>query len=187
MDKDIDFSKLHSDNGEEKYFLIKELVERSKKDASQIYLHFDEIALLLNDKKDVFRWNAMKIIGNVAVADSENKIKPLLPHFYDLLKSGNMISANNAITTLSKIALVKKEEIDEIVSNLLKIDLYKFDNSDYENIITGKAITALIALFQFTKLQDEIKQFALNHIKKGRPETLARAEELLKELEKQQN
>lgn len=187
MNYELDFTKFDSMEGEEKYTFVKKLVIVSEKNPESVYPHFDLILDLLNDNKDVFRWNAIKIIGNLAPADKDKKIDALLPTLIDMLNSGNIITSKNIIDALVKIGIAQKQITDKIVETLIKIDTYSYDSIEHENIITGRAITALTALFPNTSLKDEIKAMAVKHIKRGRPEALKRAEELLKKLEENKN
>ncbi len=183
MKNELDFTNLDSDNREELFVFIKKLVKVSEQEPATVYPYFEKIAELLGDDKDAIRWTAMKIIGNLAVVDKDNLIDNYLQFFLDALNKGNMITANNAINALTKIAIAKKQHLDTVVSALLDIDKFKYELPEYSNVIAGKAITALISLFPFSVQKEEIKKLAELHIKRGRPESLARAEQLLKELD----
>ncbi len=187
MKKELDFGKLQSENMDERYSFAKELVFISDKEAERIMPHFDIIVEMLDTDKKVILWSALKIIANIARVDTQSRIAPILPGLFGFLNSGNMITANNAIKALVKIALAKKELVDGIVMALLETQNYEYESFEHKNIIIGKAITALITLFPRTKLQEEVKAFAANYVKSGRPEALARAEELIKEFDKQKN
>jgi hypothetical protein len=187
MKKELDFDKLKSANKEEKYSFVKELVVISENEPERIEPHFDKIIKMLDTDKNVVLWSALKIIGNIARADAASRISAIMPRLVAYLNSGNMITANNTINTLVKIALAKKELLDDIVAALLETQKFEYESLEHKNIIAGKAITALIRLFPKTNLQEQIKVFATNYIRNGRPEALARAEELLKELDKQKN
>ncbi len=187
MKKELDFNKLQSEKPDERYSFAKELVIISEKEPEKVYPFFDEIVKMLNSDKKVILWSALKIFGNLAVADKDERIAPILPFLLAFLKSGNMITANNTINAIVKIAVADKGLLDDIVLALLKTKDYDYESLEQNNIIAGKAITALIRLFPKTKFQEEVKAFAANYIQSGRPETLARAEELLKDLEKHKN
>jgi hypothetical protein len=183
MKNELDFTNLDSDNREELFVFIKKLVKVSEQEPATVYPYFEKIAELLGDDKDAIRWTAMKIIGNLAVVDKDNLIDNYLQFFLDALNKGNMITANNAINALTKIAIAKKQHLDTVVTAFLDIDKFKYELPEYSNVIAGKAITALISLFPFSVQKEEIKKLAELHIKRGRPESLARAEQLLKELD----
>ena len=183
MKNELDFTNLDSDNREELFVFIKKLVKVSEQEPATVYPYFEKIAELLGNDKDAIRWTAMKIIGNLAVVDKDNLIDNYLQFFLDALNKGNMITANNAINALTKIAIAKKQHLDTVVTAFLDIDKFKYELPEYSNVIAGKAITALISLFPFSAQKEEIKKLAELHIKRGRPESLARAEQLLKELD----
>ena len=187
MISELDFTKFDDLDGEKKYNFIKKTVIVAEKNPNSVYPFFDKILDLLNSKKDVFRWNAIKIIGNLATADKDNKIESLLPTLFNMFKSGNIITSKNLIDALVKIAIAQKHNTDKIVEALIKIDTYNYDSLEHENIITGRAITALTALFPHSSMKDEIKAMAVKHIKRGRPDALKRSEELLKKLEESKN
>ena len=49
-------------------------------------------------------WNAIEqIFGNLAVADKDERIAPILPFLLAFLKSGNMITANNTINAINLV------------------------------------------------------------------------------------
>jgi len=183
MKNELDFTNLDSDNREELFVFIKKPVKVSEQEPATVYPYFEKIAELLGNDKDAIRWTAMKIIGNLAVVDKDNLIDNYLQFFLDALNKGNMITANNAINALTKIAIAKKQHLDTVVTAFLDIDKFKYELPEYSNVIAGKAITALISLFPFSTQKEEIKKLAELHIKRGRPESLARAEQLLKELD----
>lgn len=187
MNKKLNFRNLNSDKDEEKYKFVKELVYISEKNPEVIYPHFSKITGLLNEDKVVFRWSGIKILGNLAGIDNDNKIIPVLSTLFDFLQTGNIITAKNTIDSLSKIALSKKELSDEIVSVLIHIDEFNFETPKHENIITSRVIAALTKLFPQSTMKEQIKKMAVKHVKRGRPDALKRAEELLKQIEKSRN
>lgn len=78
-----------------------------------------------------------------------------MPQIVGFLKSGKLITANNAILALSEIARNNPEYLDKIIKELLKIEDYNFETSECKNIAIGKILLAL------NKLKDQIKKLPL--------------------------
>jgi len=187
MAEKLDISRLDTDNLQDKLLFMKELVTFSMKEPQQLYPHFDKIAVLLESDKKVLVWNSLKIIGNLALVDKDNKIDELLSDIISMLNKGNLITAKNAIESLGKIAFAKRDLTELIVVNLLQVENYKYETEESTNIAVGKAITVLTKLYPITEKKAAIKALAEKHLKNERPATLANAEELFKKLDQQKN
>lgn len=111
--------------------------------------------------------------------DKKKKVDKLLPQIVGFLKSGKLITANNAILALSEIAHNKPEHSDKIVKEFLKVEDYNFDTSECKNIVIGKILLALNSLKDQIKNQKDTLSFVERQTNNSRNATKKKAQKLL--------
>jgi hypothetical protein len=121
----------------------KTLLLLSEKHPELLRGHIETIAELLDSKNRILKWNGIAILGNLAAVDTEGWIRSKLQKLYGFLAGGELITANNAIVALGKIARSFPEERKRIIARLLGIERQSFETDECRNIAIGKAILAL--------------------------------------------
>ena len=137
------FEGLSSSLSRVKFGCSKTLLLLSERHPELLRGSIDTIVELLDSKNQILKWNAIAILGNLAAVDAEGRIRSLLKKMYGFLAGGELITANNAIAALGKIARAFPEERKRIVAQLLGIERQSFDTDECRNIAIGKAILAL--------------------------------------------
>jgi hypothetical protein len=126
-----------------KFGCSKTLLLLSGKHPELLRGNIERIAELLDSNNRILKWNGIAILGNLAAVETEGWIRCQLKRLYDFLAGGELITANNAIAALGKIARAFPEERKRIVVQLLGIERQTFETDECRNIAIGKAILAL--------------------------------------------
>jgi hypothetical protein len=163
-----------------KYSCAKTLLIISLKDPAVLYPYFDFFELLLENNNNILKWTAIDIIGCLAIIDMEQDINRLMQKLYGFLAYGNMITANHAISGLAKIAGVRDDLQAKITEELLKVEGYKYQSGECQNIALGKVIMALDLYANDVSDRSEIYRFVKRQTKNTRNATRKKAEEFLK-------
>jgi len=137
------FQGLSSKTARVKFGCSKTLLLLSEKHPELLREKIDRIVELLDIENQILKWNAISIIGNLAASNFKDRIKRQLKRMYGFLACGELITANNAIAALGKIACAFPEERKRIAGRLARIEHMKFDTAECRNIAIGKAILAI--------------------------------------------
>lgn len=163
---------------EVKYSASRQLMAQSESEPQTIYPYLSDFVKLLDDDNNILKWTGIIVIGNLAVVDNKKLIDPLLPELFKLLDTGKMITANNAIQALAKIAASKPDLEDEITSQLLKVSGYKYDTAECGNIACGQVVLAIDSYL--SKPDQKVLDFLQTISRNTRPATALKAQKLLK-------
>ncbi|MDD3647516.1 MAG: hypothetical protein PHS44_03405 [Candidatus Dojkabacteria bacterium] len=177
------FDGLESKHASIKYGCSKTLLIISEKKPEIVYPNVDLFINLLESENNIFKWTATKIIGNLAAVDTENKMSDkLIGRLADMLNAGKMITANNAIYALGKIAKAKPKFQEIITDELLKVENYKYDTTECNNIAVGFVVESFRTYTNKIKNDPEVKAFLEKHSKNTRASTQKKALQLLENL-----
>jgi hypothetical protein len=172
---------LSSEDKRVKYRSAKVLKMLSEEYPKMLKEHIDFFIKLLETENTIIKWNTILILGNLAKVDAENKINKILVTFYRLLNAGVMITANNTIISLGKIAEAKQELRGNITLELLNIEKYQYDTKECNNIAVGQVIMAISSYFPLlTIYKEEVIQFVKRQLGNTRNATRKKAENFLK-------
>lgn len=145
----------------------------------KVYKYFDRFVELLESENKIIKWTGIRILGNLAKVDSKNNIETILGQLYNQLDTEVMITANNTILALTEIAKAKPDLTDEIVTEILRVEKYKYQTKECHNITKGFAIEALEELFdQLTSKKAAIK-FVKKELNNSRRSTKKKAEDFM--------
>jgi len=180
----INLEEFFSKDTKIKYACVRQAVALSMENPAELYSDIDFFVKLWKSSNNVFRWVSIQIVGNLSRVDKKKKIDKLLPKFISFLKSGELITANNAILALTEIGRNKPKHLDKIIKEILKIEDYKFSTLECRNIAIGKTLFALDQLKNQTKNQREIISFVKRQTKNPRSATRKKAQDLLKKISK---
>ncbi|MBU0975895.1 MAG: hypothetical protein ABIE03_04870 [Patescibacteria group bacterium] len=143
-----------------KYGSSKALLLISETEPQLLYPKFETFKVLLENENNIFKWTAAKIIGNLAAIDVKNKVdKKMISRLANMLNTGKMITANNAIYTLGKIAASKHKFQNKITEELLKVENYKYATKECNNIAIGLVIDTLQSFGEEIENNPQVSKF----------------------------
>jgi hypothetical protein len=180
---DTAFRELASKFARIKFSCAKSLRMLSEKRPDLLLPKSDKILELLGSENQILKWNAIAILGNLAILDPGNLRKILLPKLYALLSGGELIAANHAIAALANIGRAFPKEQKKITASLLAIEDAVFKTDECRNIAIGKTIVALATFLDSGNAPKEVIEFARRQTVNRRPATAKKAVSLLRKLE----
>ena len=180
----INLNDLSSTDAKIKYACAKQAIAISKGNPSELYTDFDFFTELLDSPNNILKWTAIQVIGNLSQVDKKKQVDTLLPRIIDFLKLEKLITANNAILALAEIAHNKPEYLDRITKELLKVEHYKFETLECNNIVVGKVLLFLDRFTAQVKDKKEVRAFIKRQITNPRNATKKKAQLLLKKITK---
>lgn len=173
---------IFSDKIKIKYRSSKIVILLSEKYPKKIYQYFDRLAELLENKNKILKWNGIMIIGNLAALDSKEKIERVVGKLYNQLNTGTMITANNTIMALAKIAQAKSGLRDEITKELLLVEKYKYETAECSKIAAGFVMEAVEPFITTLKSKRSVVKFIKSQRSSTRRSTKQKAQEILQKL-----
>lgn len=176
------FRGILSEEPRVKYGCSKTLLLLSEKNPQLLYSKWSAFVELLRNENQILRWTAIAVLGNVAAVDRKRQLKSLLQELYGFLSSGQLITANNAIAALGKVARARPDERRKIASQLLKVEHYSYDTDECRNIALGKVILALGMFIDPANASPEAIEFIRRQATNPRSATAKKAAALLKKL-----
>ncbi len=175
---------LSSVNARVKFKSAKVLSLISQVHPKLIYPHFDYFAKLLGHENNIIKWNAIKVIGNLAAVDYKNKFNKIFSRFYGLLKEGSLITAAHVVDNSAKIARANTKLINRITDELIKVGKIHLPTGECRNILKAKTIEAFSRYAAQIKDKGKILLFVKKEIRNRRNATRVRAHKFLKKFKK---
>ncbi len=171
---------ISSANARTRFASAKILRRISEKNPEILYPSMDFFVDLLDSDNNILMWNAMDIIANLTMIDTDNRFNKLFGKFYGHLYDGGLITAGHIVDNSGKIALAKPEFQDEITQELLKVEKIPLPTQECRNILIGKTIKAFDGYYDKIKNKDKIISFVRRQLKNPRNATRSKAERFLK-------
>lgn len=134
----------------------------------------------MEDETRVLRWDAGRILGQLARVDDAGRIEKMLPRFLAPISGGEMIGAANAIQGAADIALAKPPLADRIARKILKVSHARYQRPECRNVAAGHAIQSLDRFFQHIRKQKPVLAFVQAELANSRPATRRKAEKFCK-------
>ncbi len=159
----------------------------SEENPEILYANMDFFVNLLDSENNILKWNAIDIIANLTVIDTENKFNRLFRKFYGHLYDGSLITAGHIVENSGRIALAKPEFQGEITKELLKVEKIPLPTKECRNILIGKTVKTFDVYYSKVKdkgHKDKIISFVKSQLNNPRNATKSKAERFLKKLEK---
>jgi hypothetical protein len=183
----MNLKDLQSDNPEIKYHCAKRAIALSEKTPAALYPRLNKFVKLLDGDNNVLKWVGIIVIGNLARADKHKKINKLVPRLAGFLREKSMITANNAIAALGKIAKSKPQSKRKIFAALLGVEKATYYNKgkispECRNIALGKVIDVFSDFKNDVADKKEFIDFIKHQSKNTRPSTRKRAVGLLQKI-----
>lgn len=182
--KKINLKDFFADKPEIKYCCAKQAIKISQEDPKALYPDFDFFPAFLDSDKNVLKWTATIIIGNLARVDAKNKVDRLIPKFITLLSDPMMITAANAVNTLGEIARNKPKHQEKILKALLSVEKNKYYNKgkispECTKVAIQKVLESLEKFGPEILKRKNIKLFLRKQTKNTRPKVREMAKKLL--------
>ena len=165
-----------------KYGCSKTLLLLSEKNPELLCSKWDVFVELLKNENQILKWMAIAVLGNLAAVDRKRQLRGLLPELYGFLSCGQLITANNAIAALGKVARACQDERREITTHLLKVEHYSYVTDECRNIALGKVILSLGVFVDPANASREVIEFIRRQTTNSRSATAKKAATLLKKL-----
>ena len=181
----LDLRDLSSDKARVKYACAKQAIAVSENCPEDLYSDFDFFAKLLNSDNNIFKWTAIKVIGNLSNLDNAGKVDEILPSLIALLSDRTMITAANAIGALSQIAENKPEHRQEILKALLRVEKAKYYRKgcicpECRNVTLGHVIKSFDKFGKEIFARKDLRAFLKRQTKNTRSKVRQLAEKLLR-------
>jgi hypothetical protein len=167
---------LASPQASTRYGSAKLLVRLSEEEPDVLYPRFDFFARLMEGEARVLRWNASRILGNLARADSQGKIEKLLDRYLAPITGHELIAAANTIQGAAEIARAKPQLAGRIAREILKVSRAEYATPECRNIAAGHAIQALDRFFDHLPKKKPVLDFVESELANPRPATRKKAE-----------
>ena len=119
----------------------------SQKIPVSLYPRFDFFAKLLGADNNFLKWDAARILANLATVDSEGKLEPLLNRYFRPIRGPAMITAANIIAGTATIALARPDLADRITRAVLKVERANYRTAECRNVAIGHAVESFNRFF----------------------------------------
>lgn len=181
----LNLDDLSSDKARVKYACAKQAIVISQNCPEDLYSDFDFFAKLLNSDNNIFKWTAIKVIGNLSKVDNKRKVDRILLSLIALLFDKSMITAANAVGALSQIAKNKPEHRQEILKALLKVEKAKYYSKgdlslECRNVVIGHVIKSFDKFGEEIFAEEDVRAFLKRQTENTRPKVRELAEKLLR-------
>lgn len=131
-----------------KYGSAKVLHALSRTDPVALYPAFDRFAALLSGRNKILRWEAIRILGNLAGTDTDNRLEGLLEVYLAPIHGPELIAAANTIQGAAAIARAKPHLAGRITRELVKVERATYKTPECRNVALGQVIDAFDAIFE---------------------------------------
>ena len=171
-----------SSAGSRKFEYSKALMILSEQHPELLYPHFQFLSQLLTSENKIIKWNAFRIIANLAPIDEEGHIGRIFDAYIAPITGPAMITAANAIQGAVKIATVEKQLTDKVIRAILKVEQTHYQTDECRNIVIGHAIKALGMMDEPIRRRENVVAFVRRQTHNSRNATRKKAEIFLKGL-----
>jgi len=149
----------------------------SEQSPSLLYRYFNAFVQMLDSDNAFLRWDATRIIGNLAAVDHQDKLEGILDRLMEHITDREMIGAATSIQSAARIALAKPHLADTLAKHILKVEFGIYKTPECRNIAIGHAIGALDQYFrEIHELRQDVIEFVLRQRVNPRPATRKKAE-----------
>jgi hypothetical protein len=138
----------------------KVLLLLSEKAPAVRYPCFEVFAGLLEDQNHIIRWNAIRVLANLASVDAEARVERILDKYLSFIKGPVMITAANVILGAAKIARAKPNLTARITAAILQVEKANYATRECRNVAIGHALTALRSLGAAVAARQDVLAFA---------------------------
>jgi len=154
--------------------------------AVRVYPHFGAIAALLKSPSKIVRWNAMRLVGLLAVVDAERKVDAVLDEYLGFIQGEDLISAANAIGGAGLIGAARPDLLGRIVPALIGVERASYATPECRNVAIGHALKTLRTLGPNVCRRPDVARFVERQTVNTRPGVARRAREMLADATREQ-
>lgn len=154
----------------------------SEQNPEMLYSKMDSFIRLLDSENNILKWNAMDIIANLTLVDSENKFDEIFEKYYGFLSDESMVTAGHVVDNSGKIAKAKPYLQNKITTELLKVESIP-RGQECKNILLGKVILSFGQYIDQVKNKEKMISLAKRQINNTRNATKKKAEKFLRKIE----
>ncbi len=139
--------------------------------------HWDRFVTRLSDGNTFLKSDAMYVLANLAVIDSEERFEKVFDRFYSHLDDRSMIPAANVAGVSGRLALAKPHLQTKIVKILTGIDGTSH-GSECKNVIKGAVIDSFGEFYEEASVANKKRMLAFvrGELKNRRRSTRRKAE-----------
>ena len=149
-----------------------------------VYPRFDLFANLLAGENNIFKWDTIFTIANLAARDPENKFEAVFDLYFSPIPGPVLITAVNTIKTAAGIALARPDLTQRIVQELLKVEKATYQTEECRNVALGEAIETFSRLFEQLEDKQPVLAFVTKQVSNTRVSTGKKAGEFLAKWDK---
>ena len=157
----------------------KVLLLLSELDPAALYSAFDFFVQMLDHPNRILRWQALRVLGNLARADDQRKIEAVLSRILEIAAGPELIGAANAMQAAAAIASAKPRLAGLIASALARPGSAGLPTDECRHIAAGHAIQALDRFFPFVEAKQPVLAFVSAQLSSPRRATRRKAERFL--------
>ena len=107
----------------------------------------DRFIRMLDHRSTVLRWNATRILGNMARTDSTGWIDRILDRYFAPITGHELIAAANAIAGSAAIASARPDLSDRIAAELLNVETARYRTPECRNVALGLVVLSFDRFF----------------------------------------
>jgi len=142
---------------------------------------------MLDNEKNVLKWTAIIVLGNLSRVDNKNKIDKILPRLMANLSDKSLITASNSIKSLAKIGKYKPKHQKQILNSILKVEKVTYYNKgepspECRNVVIGHALDVISELGSDLINNKKVIAFIKRQTKNSRSSVQRRVKNLLKKI-----
>ncbi len=163
-----------------KYGCAKVIRIISERKPKMLYPYTGEFISKLDAENNIEKWQAIAVIGNLAVVDSKDRIDKILTRFLTPIQGPELITAANTIAAAAVMALAKPKLTTKIVNQILKVENSEYQNRECNNIAIGHTIVALDKIFNGISRKKQVIEFVEQQLENPRAATRKKAEKFLR-------
>ena len=180
----LDLSDFSSEKARIKYTCANRAIVISRNYPEELYPDFNFFTRLLESENNIFKWTAIKVIGNLSKVDIKKKVDKILPSLIALLSNKSMITAANTIGALSEIALNKPKYTEVIIPALLKVEKARYYQKgkispECRNVAIGHVIKSFEKLGKNVYCRKDVQAFLKRQTRNTRPKVRELSKKLL--------
>ena len=168
-----------------RYGCAKVLMDLSAKYPEKLYPYMDSFIVLLDSEHRILVWNALAIMANLCVVDTERKFDAVFGKYFGFLNDAYMVTVANVVGNSGKIALAKPHLIPKITDELLKVEEIPTTphlTKECKRVIAEKAIKSFNLFFDRLNAEDKARvvSFVKRQVNSSRNTLKTSAEAFLK-------
>jgi hypothetical protein len=163
-----------------RYGCAKVLRILSEKQPRVLYPYIDSFIALLDSDNSIMKWEAIHVIGNLAVVDGGKKIDGILGTYLAPIPGPVLVTAANVIGGAGKIASAKPHLADRVASEMLKVEHARYRTAECRNVALGQAIDSFDLFFEHIQDKQPVIGLIERQLANTRNNTRKKAEKVLK-------